>query len=126
MKKILYKSFFIICAIFVFCSIAFAQYESDKSRIGLKVGLYKPKAGRLSDLSSTWITPVVDYYFRYDEDENPTAILSLTWTDEGNSINKGKFSAITLTQIKRFGKTKKGQFFAGGGAGVYIAQNTRQ
>lgn len=99
-----------------------AQYQSsDRSPIGLRVAVYRPNDGKLKDLSSNWLGPVIDYNVRFDRRDRPEIKASFGWYGEDKGVDKGTYLPLTATYIKRYYKERSERcWFAGGGAGVYF------
>jgi hypothetical protein len=111
-------------AISVFASQAcLAQFEStDKSRIGIGVGIARPTGSKLRSIKSLWFGPTVDVHVLRDSFDRPTAIASIGWFGQDSGAERASYVPVKFTYIKRFNKADEGGWYMGGGLAVYWAK----
>ncbi|OFX17901.1 MAG: hypothetical protein A2Z18_00850 [Armatimonadetes bacterium RBG_16_58_9] len=106
-----------------FASAAAAQYESsDRSRIGLKMSVFRPTGSDLKTMNDNWLGPVLDYNVSFDEFDRPRTIVSIGSFSEQGQYTEASVIPITATYFKRFGEDKDSAWYVGGGLGLYITK----
>lgn len=103
------------------CSCAYAQFETkDSSPLGIRMTDFRPSGSVLKGMSGNWFTPALDYNFRFDSQDRPTCVASLSLFNLDAGGKQARFIPLTVTVIKHFAK-EAGQsgWYAGAGLGLY-------
>ncbi len=103
-------------------TMVFAQYETDsKTRFGLRLSTYRPSSSSLTNLSGVWYGATIDYNIKFDTNDRPSLIASLTMLGQDKSSKKAKLTPITVNYVKHFSKdTSSNGWYGGGGLGFYM------
>lgn len=109
----------ILC--FIASNSAFAQYETVRPKIGLKLNGFYPSGSVLSKMSRFWMAPAMEYNLSFDHNDRPTQIISASFFSNDSTTARAKILPITYTVLKRLsGGENSGGFYFGGGAGIYL------
>ena len=108
-------------------SAASAQYTDERrSPIGLGLSVFVPTDSTLSDISSTWLGPVLQWNARFDRFDRPDLIVSVGWFAEDNQFEKASFFPISATYLKRIGEEAENTWYYGGGLGINFVEYERR
>ncbi len=109
--------------VIVIASAATAQYQSsDRSRVGLKLALFRPSGGILSGINSTWLGPGMNYNVSFNEYDRPNMLVTASWFGESGSSVRASIIPITVSYFRRFQENRDGCWYVSGGPGLYFTK----
>lgn len=121
MRKRYHIAIFVSALIAIFAVSACAQYEAtDKSRVGIKMVYWMPSDSALSELTSSWIGPIIDVNITFDKFDKPNTIFSFGWFGENQGGLSTNYIPLTASYIHRLGNNPEKGFYVGGGLGAYM------
>ncbi|MDI6828199.1 MAG: hypothetical protein QME62_06930 [Armatimonadota bacterium] len=101
------------------CSQAVAQYEEQPSKIGIKIGMFRPSSENLrAGGGSLWKSFGIEYVLAFDETSKPTTYIALDRTSKDEYALTASVMPITYNRIWRSGNASSKPFYFGAGVGV--------